>query len=111
MTYFPHSVAESLPQAVTRLVSALHPEKIYLFGSYARGKPTADSDVDLLVVMDTDLDDADRFLAVSRLLRPRPFPVDILVRTPEELECALRKGDRFLTEIVRQGKVLYDRLA
>ncbi len=47
-------VGEALPLAVERIVQELHPEKIILFGSYANGNPTPDSDVDLLVIMETD---------------------------------------------------------
>jgi hypothetical protein len=46
---------------------------------------------------------------VSRLLLPRPFPVDILVKTPKEIEKALKSGDFFLKEILTRGKVLYER--
>ncbi len=102
-------VSETLPQAVRRIVCALRPHKIILFGSYAYGAPTPDSDVDLLVVMDTAASARERHLPVCRLLRPRPFPVDILVRTPQEIEQALDKGDFFIEEIVTQGKVLYER--
>ena len=103
------AVDQSLPAAVDRIARALYPEQIVLFGSYAYGRPTPDSDVDLLVVMDTDAPATERFLAVSRLLRPRPFPVDILVRTLQEIARALEKGDSFITEIMTQGKVLYER--
>ena len=51
----------------------------------------------------------DRYLAVSRLLRPRPFPLDILVKTPEEITQALQKGDAFIREIMSQGRILYER--
>ena len=93
-TGFRKSVAEMLPEVVDCLAANLHPEKIILFGSYAYGNPTPDSDVDLLVVLDTNASSTERYLAVSRLLYPRPFPVDILVRTPREIEHALRR--RFL---------------
>jgi predicted nucleotidyltransferase len=102
-------VSETLPAAVKRIVQALHPEKIILFGSYAHGTPTPDSDVDLLVVMDTTARSTERYLAVSQLLVPRPFAVDILVKTPQEIEQALAKGDFFIDEIVSRGKVLYER--
>ncbi|MBM4424748.1 MAG: nucleotidyltransferase domain-containing protein [Chloroflexi bacterium] len=102
-------VSESLPAAVRRIVRHLRPDKIILFGSYAYGKPTPDSDVDLLVVMRTRLKRANRTWAISRLLLPRPFPVDILVRTPKEVEHALAKGDFFIEEITEQGRVLYER--
>lgn len=102
-------VSETLPLAVKRIAETLHPEKIILFGSYAYGNPTPDSDVDLLVVMQGDEPEVERYLAVCRLLRPRPFATDILVRTPHEIETALRKGDFFVQQIVTQGKLLYER--
>ena len=102
-------VGESLPVAIQRIVQALHPEKIILFGSFAYGHPSPDSDVDLLVIMDTDAPPHQRSWAVSRLLLPRSFPVDILVKTPEEIRGALAKGDFFIQEILEWGKVLYER--
>jgi uncharacterized protein len=101
-------VSETLPEAVQRIVQALRPDKIILFGSYAYGAPTPDSEVDLLVVMNTPASAKDRHLSVCRLLRPRPFPVDIVVKTSQEIERALDKGDFFVQEIVTQGRVLYE---
>ena len=100
---------EVLQEIVHRLVTGLHPHKIVLFGSYVYGTPTADSDVDLLVMVDTQARPADRYLRVSRLLRPRPFPLDLVVKTPEEVARALDKGDAFMREIMAQGRVLYER--
>ena len=105
----PVSVEEALPAAVQRIAEALQPEKIVLFGSYAYGTPTPDSDVDLLVIIDTSQSPKERYLAVCRLLRPRPFPVDILVRTPAEIERAIGSGDFFIKEILSRGRVLYER--
>jgi len=102
-------VSETLPAVVERIVRELHPEKIVLFGSYAYGRPTSDSDVDLLVVMETTAPDKERYLAVCRLLRPRPFPVDIMVRTPQEIARALENEDFFIQEITSRGKILYER--
>jgi uncharacterized protein len=99
---------EALAEIVRRLVAALQPEKIILFGSYAYGTPSRDSDVDLLVVLDTPARPVDRYLAVSRLLRPRPFPLDLLVKTPAEIMQGLAKGNAFIREIVTQGRVLYE---
>jgi predicted nucleotidyltransferase len=110
-TGFP-PVAQTLPQAIERIVAALKPEKIILFGSYADGNPTHDSDVDLLVIMETKKKRAKRYLAVSSLLHPRQFPVDIIVKTPKEVEEALKGGKDnsfFIREIIKKGKVLYDR--
>lgn len=107
-TGFP-PVSKTLPQAIKRLVSELKPEKIILFGSYAYGNPTPDSDVDLLVVMDTKASYKERYLAVARLLRPRLFPVDIIVKTPKEIEEALKTNSFFTKEIYTKGVVLYER--
>jgi uncharacterized protein len=103
------SVGKSLRPAVQKIVQELKPEKVILFGSYAYGTPNPHSDVDLLVIMQTKASLKDRSWAVSRLLLPRPFPVDILVKTPKEVEKALESGDFFLKEIITRGKVLYDR--
>jgi uncharacterized protein len=102
-------VGKSLRPAIRKIVQELDPEKIVLFGSYAYGSPTPNSDVDLLVIMMTDASPKDRSWAVSRLLLPRPFPVDILVKTPHEVKMGLEAGDFFLREILSRGKVLYDR--
>ena len=102
-------VAESLPQVVERLARELRPYKIILFGSYACGSPTPDSDVDLLIVMDTDLPPANRFLLVSRLMRPRLFPIDVIVKTPAEMQAAIIRQDAFLCEILTKGRLLYER--
>jgi len=110
-TGFP-PVADTLPQAIERIVSALKPEKIILFGSYANGNPTHDSDVDLLVIMKTNGNYKEKVREISMLLYPRQFPVDIIVKTPKEVEEAVLGGkdnSYFIREIVKKGKVLYDR--
>ena len=103
------SVGKSLRPAIQKIVDDLNPEKIILFGSYAYGRPTPNSDVDLLIVLETNAQLKERSWKVSRLLLPRPFPVDILVKTPREIEKAPKSGDFFLREILRRGKVLYER--
>lgn len=102
-------VSKTLPQAVRKIAETLKPKKIILFGSYAYGNPTSDSDVDLLVIMETKATQKERYLAVSRLLRPRQFPIDVIVKTPKELERELRdKGNFFMREIISKGRVLYE---
>ena len=100
---------EVLAEIVHRIVTALHPEKIVLFGSYAYGRPLDDSDVDLLVILETHTRPIDRYLAVSRLLRPRPLPLDILVKTPDEIRQGVEQGNTFIREIITQGRILYER--
>ena len=94
--------------AVARQIGErLHPERIILFGSCARGKPTPDSDVDLLVVMRTRRRPAEQATAIRQAV-DFPFPVDLLVRTPQQVRDRLAMGDCFIREIVTQGKVLYE---
>jgi predicted nucleotidyltransferase len=99
---------ERLEDIKRRLVKEFDPQQIILFGSHAYGQPSADSDVDLLIVMDSHERPVARAARVSRLLRPRPFPIDILVRTPEEIRYRLEIGDQFVREIFERGRVLYD---
>lgn len=101
-------VAETLPPAIEKIVRAIDPERIILFGSYAYGEPTPDSDVDLLIIWDTDKPRRERVVEISLLLYPRQFPVDILVMTSRELEEEL-PHNFFLREIVSKGVVLYER--
>ncbi|MFW6162564.1 MAG: nucleotidyltransferase domain-containing protein [Planctomycetota bacterium] len=107
---YPVEVTDALLADMTRrIVERFDPEKIILFGSHAWGSPTSDSDVDLLVVLESDRRPAERSAAISRACRPRFVPVDFLVRTPEELRERLAMGDPFMRRIVREGRVLYER--
>jgi len=83
------------------------PAKIILFGSYAYGKPTPDSDVDLLVVMGQRRVRRDMPIRI-RLAVERDFPLDLLVRSRFEIARRLRWGDCFLEEVISKGKTLYE---
>ncbi len=96
-------------EVVDRIVEAAHPDKVILFGSYAYGKPTVDSDVDFLIVMESGERPAQRAIRIERNLLDVPFPMDILVRTPSEIAERLRLEDYFMREIFRQGQVVYER--
>jgi predicted nucleotidyltransferase len=100
----PFSAIRKLAQEIAE---KFRPEKIILFGSYAYGKPHRDSDVDLLVIMPAwnEISKACRITCAI----DRPFPLDILVRTPENLRWRLEEGDWFLREAVGKGKVLYEK--
>lgn len=84
------------------------PRKIVLFGSYAYGKPTEDSDVDLLVIMRRTRDRGERMSVRIRQAIPRDFPLDLLVRTPADVAKRLRWGDPFISELLKNGEVLYE---
>ena len=85
------------------------PERIVLFGSFAKGRITRDSDVDLLIVKRTSLPFYQRLVEVRRLVSSarRGIPFDPIVVTPEELSCRIKVGDRFLEDILQSGQVLY----
>jgi len=82
------------------------PDRIILFGSHAYGSPHADSDVDILVVMPAH--NRHSQAVKIRWEVPAPFPMDLLVRTPQEMTRGLAEGDTFLTEIISKGEVLYE---
>lgn len=94
---------------VKRIAEKFDPERIILFGSYAYGKPHQYSDVDLLVVMNTQERPRAKQIEISRALSPHPFGMDILVRTPQQIKERIPMGDYFLREITTRGKVLYER--
>jgi len=84
------------------------PEQIILFGSHARGTARPDSDMDILVVMDYSGSTIDQALRMLQSL-DRHFAIDLLVRSPEEIVRRTRLGDFFLRDVLREGRVLYDR--
>lgn len=93
---------------VKRIAAEFNPERIILFGSYAYGKPRPDSDVDLLIVMETKLRARKQRRIISQALSPHPFSMDLIIRTPSQLAERIAIEDFFLREIVTKGKVLYE---
>jgi predicted nucleotidyltransferase len=90
-----------------QVAERFQPDRIILFGSHAYGTPDAGSDVDILVVMPAR-NQHDQAVRI-RWAIPAPFPMDLLVRTPENLAWRLAEGESFHTEIVTKGKVLYEK--
>lgn len=100
---------ETIRLIADKLKESYNPEKIILFGSYAWGLPDEDSDIDLLVIKETNEKPHDRIVKAARIISPlrRGYAVDIVVITPEELISRLEIGDQFLQEIISRGEVLY----
>ncbi len=90
-----------------RIVEAFHPEKIILFGSRAYGKPREDSDIDLLVIMPYEGSSRAQGVRILHHLGVLA-PIDLLVRTAEEVRERIGIGDDFIEEIVERGKVMYE---
>lgn len=90
-----------------QIVEGFNPQKIILFGSYAYGKPHADSDVDLLVVMPFEGRGVEQAIKIRKKNYPK-MPLDLLARTPAQIREILDSGDFFFKEIMEKGKVLYE---
>ena len=91
------------------IVRGVHPEKIVLFGSCARRAQSADSDLDLLVIMNSNLPRRQRTRMVYSLFNPYPCAMDILVYTPEEVARWKDTPASLVAQILSRGKVLYER--
>jgi uncharacterized protein len=95
---------EQLSQAIAQ---EFNPDKIILFGSYAYGNPQDDSDVDLLVILPYKGSRFRKTWEILNKIQPK-FAIDLLVRTPVEVEQRLGWNDFFLREIMEKGKVIYE---
>lgn len=102
-------VPEIIQDILEKLLTGYAPQKVILFGSYAYGDPTPDSDIDLLIIKETPERFIDRWVTVRRILSDpkRMVPLETLVLTPQEVSKRLTVGDQFLAEIMEKGEVLY----
>ena len=90
-----------------KIAKEFTPEQIVLFGSYANGKPTVDSDVDMLVVMPHQGKGTEQAARIRQAVRSG-FPLDLIVRSPKAIQKRLELGDTFIREILTKEKVLYE---
>ena len=86
-----------------------HAERVILFGSHARGQAGEDSDLDILVVAESEQPRHKRSRELYRHIRPRHFALDILVFTPAEVARAMRTDVSFISQAMNEGKTLYVR--
>ncbi len=91
-----------------RIAVKARPEKIILFGSYARGKPGPDSDIDILVVLDKPQEKTRRYDLVDKAVGDHLYPLDILVRNQKELAQRISLKDSFFMDIINKGLLLYE---
>ena len=91
------------------VASEFRPTKIILFGSYANGKATEDSDVDVLVIMPLarGTRDVKQAAAIREQVRAE-FPMDVIVRSPSEIRKRLQQQDSFIIEVIRHGRLMYE---
>jgi predicted nucleotidyltransferase len=106
-----------LVEEMTERLKELKPYKVILFGSYANGNPTEDSDLDVAVILDSDeivktfREDMDRWSPVAKAVREVHYKIamDILVYSKAEINYLKEEGNSFIREIERTGKVLYEK--
>lgn len=97
---------EKIELVKEKIVREFKPEKIILFGSCAWGTPNENSDVDLFIVKETE-DTRKLAREIDGSIFPRPFPIDIIVYTPENVKKRLAINDFFIRDIFNNGKLLY----
>jgi len=101
---------ELIDYIVQKIIKGIDPEKIILFGSYARGDYSKHSDLDLFIIKDGDHESRMMRRVVDDLLWGRMFPVDLFVRKTEEVEWNFRaKNPFYIHHIFKHGKVLYEK--
>lgn len=100
-----------LPEITRRILAVSDPEKIILFGSYARGDYEPDSDLDLLVIIEDVDSPRSESIRLRRSLRGLLVPVDIVVATPKQMERHKNTIGLIYRSALAEGKVLYERPA
>lgn len=102
----PNITITAIRRFARQIAARFRPEKIILFGSYAYGSPHEESDVDLLVIMPAS-NEINQAIRVLRAME-RPFALDLIVKTPRNIERGLRDGDWFIRDMIEKGKVVYE---
>lgn len=101
-----------IPELKDKIVKVIDPERIILFGSYAWGSPTEDSDVDLFIIKASAEKKINRTREVREALSDSNVPVDVLVYTPEEIKKSINESHNlFVEDIIRNGKTIYEKSA
>jgi predicted nucleotidyltransferase len=105
------AIQDELNYITETIVTNYQPEKIVLFGSFAYGKHTPDSDIDMLIIKETKEEPRARRMKLRKLIYQKyiEHPFSPLVYTDAELKHRLSLGDFFLREIIEQGKTLYEK--
>ena len=98
---------KNLQRVISIIAKNYHPEKIILFGSYARGENNYDSDIDLLIIKESKLPRHKRALEIRKYLRGLKIPLDIIVYTKAEIEKWKNVKSTFVNNVIQEGKVVY----
>ena len=98
---------EDIKDLIARIARAFHPDRIILFGSYAYGRPDNDSDVDILVVLPFEGKPVRKAIEIRNRVNAG-VPLDLIVRTPEQVADRVSQNDWFMREILERGRTLYE---
>jgi predicted nucleotidyltransferase len=99
---------KEIKKITDKIVREYQPEKIILFGSYAWGNPTKDSDVDLFIVKETE-NTREMSRKINRLFFPRYVAMDFMIYTPKQFEEEILLEEPFIKKIIQSGNVLYEK--
>lgn len=102
--------SNKINEITTRIALKFNPDKIILFGSYANGTQKDDSDLDLLIIQDTELPPQKRGFDIRMSLLGLMIPFDILIYTKYEFESEIENKFSFLSSVIKNSKVLYERV-
>ena len=100
---------QEIEKVATQIGIASDAQSVVLFGSYAKGSVGEDSDVDLLIIAESDLPRFKRSRVLYKLFRPYPFAMDLIVYTPQEIEKGKGSPVSFVSRALREGEVVYVR--
>jgi uncharacterized protein len=98
-----------ISEIIKKIASGYNPEKIILFGSYASGTATEDSDIDIFVIKDSELPRPQRTMQLRRMLLGSQIPMDIIVYTPSEVDKEKEEKHSFVYTVLNSGKTVYER--
>ena len=100
-------ISDEIKDLCRQIVVGFNPQKIILFGSHAYGTPNENSDLDFLVVMPFKGRSVDQAIRIRKKISTN-MPLDLMVRTPKQIELRLKLGDFFIKELVDRGRVIYE---
>jgi len=98
---------QDIRQVAIQLGTAANANQVILFGSYARGDANENSDVDFMIIAESDLPRYKRSRELYKIFKPYPFGMDLIVYTPQEIEKAKKSPISFVSNVLREGKTLY----
>ncbi|MCF8338540.1 MAG: nucleotidyltransferase domain-containing protein [Bacteroidales bacterium] len=102
-------ISQKISEIINKIVAEYDPEQIILFGSYANGNPSDNSDLDLFIIKESYLPRPERSVNIRRMLAEENIPMDIIVYTPDEVKRSKSNPYSFVYEVLTSGITLYEK--